>query len=187
MNKLNLTAIAFAMALPVTMSAQASSGVHEASADMTVSAVINDMIAIKNLPPSIQIDLNNADNEGTWWFKHIDFTVLRSGPSNDTSHPFDLTVSGEYGGTTSSGSTNTPMYALQREGGDVLPMMVRVNDGHGDHALIHGKSRGFRSSLSMEDKDKKNMAGSFGILQEDIMSSPAGTYSAKLIFKVAAK
>ena len=186
MNKLNLTAIAFAMALPVTMSAQASSGVHEATADMTVSAVINDMIAIKNLPPSIEINLNHTDSDSEWWADFIEFTVLRSGPSNATSHPFDLTVSGQYGGVMSG---SDEMYALQRQGSDdVLPIRLSVHDDSAEyHTLTHGNSQEFRSSLSMEDTDKVNMVGSLSIKKEDIYASPAGTYAASLTFKVAAK
>ncbi len=166
---------------------QADNSDHtEASDTIRVTVELQDMIAINNLPASILMDTNNA-NDGLWWRKTETFSVLRNGPSNIEPQRFTLTVTG------SQGTDGEAFNLAHLEGNDrPLPMIIDVqdfNDGDSFTRMVDGVPREFESNLSMSqpDTEETNMTLRLSVLQSDILERRGGDYGAQFTFTVAAK
>ena len=171
----------------LSFSAQADNlGYSEASDTIIVTVELQDMIAITNLPASVLMDLNNAD-EGLWWRLTEEFTVLRNGPTNLDPQRFTLSVTGNQG-------ADGEEYRLAHlNGADTpLPMVIDIqdfNDGTTFTRMANGVAREFESNLPMSqpDTEETNMTMRLSVLQSDILERRGGDYGALFTFTVAAK
>ena len=156
----------------------ASTGV--ASADMTVSTTLVNMIAIQRFQNNVKINANRYTPGSDYYSTASKFAVTRTGGGIGTNHsrPFELTITANnrlHGG-----------FALANTDGKRIPLEVEVSDGETSSLMTPGTSEEFQTSLSMDSLTSRNMEVELRIPVVDALAAQEGEYSDTLTFKVAA-